>query len=87
LLFGFDDAKPDDAKDSSNAAGAGGVLDLDMMLGDGGAGGDSTKPAGQGTDMLGDMMDLFGGGGDAQPPQNQDPNMADLFGGAPQQPA
>lgn len=57
LLIGFDDSN--NAKTVSDpAAGGGGLLDLDLMLG----GTTATAPAAQNMQLADNMMDLFGGG-------------------------
>jgi len=66
LLIGFDDTKPE-AQKLGNEAAAGGevggnLLDLDMMLsGDNPTPADATQKTNQDNNLLGDMMDLFGG--------------------------
>ena len=47
----------------TDAGGAGGLLDLDLMMGGGGSTTISQAPV---ANVMGDMMDLFGGGVPAQ---------------------
>jgi len=57
LLIGFDDTNNGKAA-TDPAAGGGGLLDLDLMLG----GTTATAPAAQNMQLADNMMDLFGGG-------------------------
>lgn len=69
LLLGFDDTT--NTKTATDpAAGGGGLLDLDLMLG----GSTSTAPAAQNMQLADNMMDLFGGGPQVPAAQEQPNN-------------